>query len=367
MRVGVDGRELQQGVRTGIGHYVREVLHAVSSKGWECVVYAPSNADLQGLPSGITYKPVPSVWTQWWDQVRLPRQLAEDRITVFLSPYYKGPVLAGCPVVVTIHDLFFIGYPGRRRPAYDAVMTGLGRLYANRASAIIADSQYSKQSIMAQLGISADKVTVIPVALGKHFSPQPLTVEACATYGLTSRYILYVGNFKPHKNVPRLVEAYAALPPSLKAIYQLVLAGSDQEHRPQLQQLAERLGVGDRVVFPGLIADEDLSAIYTGCALFVLPSLYEGFGLPALEAMACGAAVAAANRAAIPEVVDQAALLFDPEQVGDITMVMVRGLTEVGLRDQLRAKGVARAREFSPRHTSGLVVDLLERVAEQAA
>ncbi len=367
MRVGIDGRELQRGVRTGIGRYVREVLQAVSDRGWECIVYATPDADLQGLPSGIIYKPVSRIWTQWWDQVRLPRQLAEDRITVFLSPYYKGPVMAACPVVVTIHDLFFIGYPGRRRLAYDALMTGLGRLYANRASAIIADSQYSKQSIMAQLGIAADKVTVIPVALGKNFRPQPMTRETCATYGLMSPYILYVGNFKPHKNVPRLVEAYAALPASLRAIYQLVLAGSDQERRPELQQLADRLGVGDRVVFPGLVADEDLSAIYTGCALFVLPSLYEGFGLPALEAMACGAAVVAANRTAIPEVVDQAALLFDPEQVGEITAVLVRGLTEVGLRDQLRSKGVARASEFSPRHTSGLVVDLLERVAEQAA
>ena len=367
MRVGVDGRELQRGVRTGIGRYVREVLHAASDRGWDCVVYATSDADLQGLPPSIIYKPVPPIWTQWWDQVRLPRQLAEDRITVFLSPYYKGPVMAACPVVVTIHDLFFIGYPGRRRPAYDALMTGLGRFYANRASAIIADSEYSKRSILAQLGVCADKVTVIPVALGKDFSPRPLTAQACATYGLMPPYILYVGNFKPHKNVPRLVEAYAALPAPLRAIYQLVLAGSDQEHQPLLQQLANRLGVGARVVFPGLIADEDLSALYSGCALFVLPSLYEGFGLPALEAMACGAAVAAANRAAIPEVVDQAALLFDPEQVGEMTRVLVRGLTEAGLREQLRARGFARAREFSPRHTSGRVLDLLEQVARQAA
>lgn len=367
MRMGVDGRELQQGVRTGIGRYVREVLCAASEREWECVVYARPDADLQGLPLNIVYKPVPPVWTQWWDQVRLPRQLREDGISVFLSPYYKGPVMASCPVVLTIHDLFFIGYPGQRRPAYDALMTGLGKLYARRASAIIADSEYSKRSIMSQLGVDADKITVIPVALGRDFRPRALTPSDSAKYGLRSPYILYVGNFKPHKNVPRLLEAYAALPASLRAVYQLVLAGSDEERRPVLHALANRLGVGDRVVFPGLIADEDLSAIYSGCALFVLPSLYEGFGLPALEAMACGAAVAAANRTAIPEVVDQAALLFDPEQVGEMTRVMQRGITETGLREQLRDRGLARARTFSQGRTSGLVLDLLQQVVRQAA
>jgi glycosyltransferase involved in cell wall biosynthesis len=220
---------------------------------------------------------------------------------------------------------------------------------------------------MSQLGVGADKITVIPVALGRDFRPRTLTPSDSAKYGLRSPYILYVGNFKPHKNVPRLLEAYAALPASLRAVYQLVLAGSDEEHRPVLHTLANQLGVGDRVVFPGLIADEDLSAIYSGCALFVLPSLYEGFGLPALEAMACGAAVAAANRTAIPEVVDQAALLFDPEQVGEMTRVMQRGITETGLREQLRDRGLARARVFSQSRTSGLVLDLLQQVVRQAA
>lgn len=367
MRVGIDGRELQRGRRTGIGRYVREVLHAASERGWKCVVYAMPDADIQDLPLSIVYKPVSPVWTQWWDQVSLPRQLQEDGISVFLSPYYKGPVMASCPVVLTIHDLFFIGYPGQRRPVYDALMIGLGTLYARRASAIIADSEYSKRSIMSQLGVGSDKVRVIPVALGRDFGPRTLTPSDSAKYGFRSPYILYVGNFKPHKNIPRLLEAYAALPASLRSIYQLVLAGPDQEHTPLLQRLAHRHGVGDRVVFPGLIADDELSAVYSGCALFVLPSLYEGFGLPVLEAMACGAVVAAANRTAIPEVVDQAALLFDPEQVGEMAHVMQRGLTDIRLREQLRDRGLARARVFSQGRTSGLVLDLLQQVVRQAA
>lgn len=367
MRAGIDGRELRRGVRTGIGRYVREVLQAASDREWDCVVYAPSDGDLEGLPSGIVVKAVSPVWTQWWDQVCLPLQLRDDGISVFLSPYYKGPIMASCPVVLTIHDLFFIGYPGQQRPVYDAAMTGLGKLYARSASAIIADSEYSKRSIVSQLHVEEDKVTVIPVAVGQDFRPRTLTSSERAKYGLKAPYILYVGNFKPHKNVPRLLQAYAALPASLRSIYQLVLAGSDRGHQPLLRHLANRLGIGDRVLFPGLIEDEDLSAVYSGCSLFVLPSLYEGFGLPALEAMACGAAVAAADRTAIPEVVEQAALLFDPEQVDEMSCVMQRALTETGLRDRLREQGLARARAFSQGRTSGRVLDLLQDVAQKAA
>jgi len=111
---------------------------------------------------GVDWRVLDGSWTQWWDQVSLPRALARDAATVFLSPYYKGPLSAPCPVVLTIHDLFFIGYPGQRRPVYDATMTAMARLYAGRAAAIIADSEYSKRSIVARLGVRAAKVSVIP-------------------------------------------------------------------------------------------------------------------------------------------------------------------------------------------------------------
>lgn len=364
MRIGVDGRELRTDARTGIGRYVLEVLRAASRDGWECVVYGDRNTRLDVVLPGVTLRVLDVPWTQWWDQVTLPHRLVRDRVSAFLSPYYKGPLLAPCPVVLTIHDLFFLDYPGRRRPFYRAVMTRVARLYARRATAILADSEYSRRSIVERLGVSPARVTVIPVALGAEFKPAPLGEGVRSRYALVPPYILYVGNFRPHKNLPRLIRAYAALPVGLRTSHCLVLAGGDRRHLPELLELAKGLGVADRVLFPGLIDDRDLPALYSGCALFVLPSLEEGFGLPALEAMACGAPVAAANRAALPEVVGPAALLFDPEDEGAITKAMVEVLSRHDLREDLGRRGLARAHEFSPDRTAGAVLALLREVGK---
>ena len=165
--VGVDGRELRPGVRTGIGRYLLEILRAASLEGWSCVVYGNAGARLDETLPGVTSSTLDSSWTQWWDQVTLPRALARDGITVFLSPYYKGPVRAQCPVVLTIHDLYFINYPGRHRPVYEAIVTQAARLYAARATAIISDSEYSKREIVARLNAEMRKAITAPEARAK--------------------------------------------------------------------------------------------------------------------------------------------------------------------------------------------------------
>ncbi len=364
IRVGIDGRELTAGVRTGIGRYLIEVLRAASQREVECVVYGDLKTRLPITLPKISLQTIDSRWTQWWDQVSLPLQLARDRISVFLSPYYKGPLYPPCPVVLTIHDLYFIRYPRKRWPAYGALTTRLARLYASRAAAIIADSEYSKRSIVERLGVNPGKVTVIPVALGPEFKPEPFTESVATRYGIVSPYILYVGNFRPHKNLSRLIRAYANLSKSLRDTHQLVLAGGDWEHRQTLEGLVRDLGISDRVLFPGLIEDSHLPAVYSGCTLFALPSLEEGFGLPALEAMACGAPVVAGNRAAIPEEVGNAAILFDPENVAAITEAMNRMLSRDELRGAIRQKGLVRAREFTPDRTAGRVLALLRGISE---
>lgn len=362
MRIGVDGRELAGGVRTGIGRYLVEVLRAASHAGLECLVYGDARTRLPVTLPGVSLHRLNAGPTLWVDQVGLPRRLARDRIAVFLSPYFKGPLCAPCPVVVTVHDLMFIRYPGRWRPLYDLAMTRLAKVYAGRATAVITDSEYSKRSIVAILGVSDAKVTVIPVTLGAEFKPEPLTDAVRLRYGIVPPYILYVGNFLPHKNVLRLIQAYAGLGRELKDTHQLVLAGGEREHRNDHERLAARLGVADRVRFPGLIDNENLPAIYSGCTLFILPSLEEGFGLPALEAMACGAPVVASNRAAIPEVVGDAAVLFDPENVSAIAEAMTMALSQQEVRERMRRQGLARAGAFTLERTAGRVVALLREV-----
>ncbi len=357
LRLGVDGRELRTEVRTGIGRYLTEVLRAAARDGWECLVYGDGELAL-GVP-GVAVRVLAARATPWWDQVTLPRQLGKDRVSVFLSPYYKGPLLAPCPVVVTVHDLFFIGYPGRPRPIYDAAATAAARLYARRATAIIADSEYSKRAVVTRLRVRPAKVVVIPVTLAPGFGPASLGAAPRQRYGIAGPYILYVGNFKPHKNLPALLRAYARLPEPLRAAHRLVLAGGDREGRPDLERLARDLDVADRVGFPGPIDEADLPGLYGEAALFVLPSLEEGFGLPAVEAMACGAPVLASSRAALPEVLGDAALFVDPADEAAVTGAMARGLSHAGLRDALRRRGLGRAREFAPDRTAGRVLALL--------
>jgi glycosyltransferase involved in cell wall biosynthesis len=366
-RLAVDARELRPGVRTGIGRYLLEVLRAASLDGWSCVAYGDAGARLDTPLPGVDWRVLEAPWTQWWDQVSLPRALARDSAAVFLSPYYKGPLSAPCPVVLTIHDLFFIGYPGQSRPVYDATMTAMARLYAGRAAAIVADSEYSKRSIVARLGVSAAKVNVIPVALGAEFTPAPPGQALLARYAVAPPYVLYVGNFKPHKNLARLIRAFALLPGPLRGRHSLVLAGGDVDGCAALAGLAATLGLGARVIFPGRVADEDLAALYSGAAAFVLPSLEEGFGLPVLEAMACGAPVVASNRAALPELVADAGLVFDAEREGELAAALARVLADAGLADDLRHRGLARAALYTPARTSGRVLALLRDVSAARA
>jgi glycosyltransferase involved in cell wall biosynthesis len=362
LRLAVDGRELRVGVRTGIRRYTVEVLRAAAARGLECIAYLDRTTGQEGIPGGVRCSTLGG-FTQWWDQVALPSALRRDRVDVFLSPYYKRPLVAPCPTVVTIHDLFFIGYPGRRRPFYDATMTQLARLYAAGATAIVADSEHSRRAIVDRLGIAVDRIVVIPVGLGPEFQPVAPTAAQRERYGLGPRYALYVGNFLPHKNLPRLLAAWAALPEALRASLRLVLAGGDRAGRPALAAAADSLGLRERVVFPGLIADADLPALYGGADLVVQPSLEEGFGLPALEAMACGTPVVASRRGALPEVVGDAGLLVEPEDERALTAALAHLLSSADERAALGRRGLARAAHFTAERTAGRVVDLLQATA----
>lgn len=361
----MDIREWRPGRRTGIARFLEEFLRAATAAGPQdrFVLVGDAACEVRVDAENVDVIRIPERWTPWWDQVLLPRQLARDRVTVFLSPYYKAPLRAPCPVVVTIHDLFFIGYLDRSRPLFDTALTALARLYARRAAAIIADSEHSKREIVRRLGVDPAKVTVIPVGLGPEFAPAPLADAVRRRYGVGAPYVLYVGNFKPHKNLPALLRAYARLPESLRATHELVLAGGDPERRPALEALAGALGLADRVRFPGRIDDRDLPQLYAGCALFVLPSLEEGFGLPALEAMACGAPVVASNRASVPEVVGDAAILVDPEDEAALARAMTEVLSAPDVRERLVRQGLARAREFSPERTSARVLAVLREAS----
>lgn len=370
MILAVDCRELVPGRMTGIGRFLGGILEEVAHHRPHLptvAIGAPHNAISVRAPH-LTVHRLPRRPGPYVDQILLPRVMRKIRATAFFSPYYKAPLAAPCATVVTIHDLIPVSFPeytagwGR---GYALAFRAWAALLAGRATAVITDSEYSKAEVTHRLRIPAARVRVIPIGVGAEFRPDHPPEEVASVlsrYGIAEPYLLAVGNFLPHKNLARLVEAYAALPGTEIARVRLVLAGTPRGHgpaRPVTRDALARPGV----ILPGFIAPEDLPLLYAGATALVCPSLVEGFGLPVLEAMACGTPVVCARAGALPEVAGDAALYVDPAAVSDIAAALRRILQDADLRVTLRARGLARARAFDPRMTTARLVDLLERVA----
>lgn len=289
-----------------------------------------------------------------WEQRGFPlagRQRGADLLHV---PYFATPFTQPIPTVVTIHDVIPLRLPVYKTSgllqAYNALVSRASR----RAPLIITVSQYSRRDIEETLGIPAERIRVVLEAAGPQFrlvEDPAMLAAARERYGLNERYVLYVGGFDDRKNVGALIEAFARLlaerdEPEL----QLMLAGDTARlggaTYPDWRPLAQKLGVMARIR-TGDVADADLPLLYSAAAAFVFPSLYEGFGLMPLEAMACGTPVVCSNRTSLPEVVGSAALLVDPEKPEALATSIAQVLSDEQLRAALREGGLARAAEFS--------------------
>jgi glycosyltransferase involved in cell wall biosynthesis len=262
---------------------------------------------------------------------------------------YNAPPLSTCPTVVTIHDISFEHYPQFFSPRDRLILKTLVPLSARRAAHILTVSQHAKCEIVERYGLSPDKITVTYEAAGEQFHPvaDPASLQAVrAKYGLGEvPFALALGNLQPRKNMARLVEAFAQYRSPLPT--SLVIAGKAQWRESEVFQAVQRAGLVGRVVFPGYVEDADLPALYSAAAVFVYPSLYEGFGLPPLEAMACGTPVISSNAASLPEVVGDAALLVDPNDTVALAQALYSVLAQPALHADLRRRGFDRAARFS--------------------
>ena len=370
MMLGVDCREFVPGRVTGIGRFLRAVLEEIarSRPHLRTLALAGPGAPIPVAAPHVRVQALPPRPTLYWDQVLLPRALRAAGATAFFSPYYKAPLAAPCPTAVTIHDVIPLRFPAYTRRAGRLRAAAFRRwagLLARRAAAVITDSEFSKRELAAALGLAADRVHVVPLGVGDEFRPgipPVVAAAAAARYGIEGPYLLAVANFLPHKNLPRLVQAYGALPRALREGARLVLAGTPGGHgaaRPVDPTALDRPGV----LRTGFIAPQDLPLLYAGATAVVCPSLMEGFGYPALEAMACGTPLVCARAGALPEVAGEAALYVDPTETGSIAEGLRQVLEGAALRRELARRGLARARLFDPRKTTALLVDLLEGIA----
>ncbi len=370
MIVGVDIREWQPGRRTGIGRFLEEFLReATAARPHDrFVLVGNPRAEVRVRAGNLDVLRLPERCTLWWDQVALPRALARAGVEVFYSPYIKVPLFASVPVVSTIHDLTFFLVSGANRRPRDRVLNPPFRLFCHlvvrRAAAIVVDSATSAHDVQRLLRPDAAKLRVVPLATSAAFRPDAdseADAAALRRYGVTPGYVLYVGGFRPHKNVPRLVRAHAGLPAPLRLRHPLVLAGGPMPS--DLRRLLAESAVAAAVRCVGVVPDEDLPALYRGAALFAFPSHYEGFGLPALEAMACGTPVLCSTAPALVELTADTAEHVDPEDDATWGAALRALLDDAGRRKALAARGAARAAAFRPERMAGDILKVLDEVA----
>lgn len=276
-----------------------------------------------------------------WTQFRLPQIYRQQRSPLLFSPIPEAPLGMGCRFVTVVHDLIPLRFPNWKSPLTHYFRYWVP-LVLQQAEHIICNSESTARDVCQHYGISASKVTAIPLGYdANHFRPVSLNSEAAHL-----PYFLYVGRHDPYKNLHRLIDAFAAIAPHTDA--SLYIGGSaDPRFTPDLATHAQEKGVANRVKFLDYVCYADLPMLYSNAIALVFPSLWEGFGFPVLEAMACGTPVIASNQSSLPEVAGEAAILIDPNRVEPMADAMRQVVEDSQLRSQLRQRGLAQAQTFS--------------------
>jgi alpha-1,3-rhamnosyl/mannosyltransferase len=364
----------------GIGRYAFNLLAALPAELRDderiTVLHDPSAPSTRLPIHALREQPHPRVrWQAWPVPVfgvkNLAAKMPHDAEGVAHFPYYMRPAFAGVPALTTIYDTISFVYPeyvpsGRTR----WIIRALHSLAVRNSQRVLTISQSAANDIARFLPPAKDKLVVTPLASDPFFAPQGEEAirNVRKQLGLQSPFAFYLASNKPHKNLVRLVEAWELVnrdwrletgeaPVFNLQLPLLVIAGHVDPRYPQAEQRVKELGLEQHVRFVGPVSDAQAAALYSACGLFVYPSLYEGFGLTPLEAMACGAPVACSNTSAMPEVAGDAALLFGPMQPEEIAQACLRVLRDDALRASMRERSLKQAAQFSWQKTAQLTID----------
>ena len=364
MHIGIDASRVTVAERTGTEHYTFELLAALSRLDRQNRYTLYCNQPPAALPPlgpnfSLRQIPFPRLWTH----ARLSAELALHPPDVLFVPAHVLPLgvllRRRMRTVVTIHDMGYMRFPESHTPAQRRYLRLSTRWSARVASQLIAISNTTRADLMRYAGAPPEKIRVIHHGVSPRFQPvedQDLIAATQAKYGIRPPYFLYVGTIQPRKNLARLLEAFASATRdwgletgNIAPNPQLVLAGKHGWLTGEIERQSTQIFGPDSpaVRFTGYIADQDLPALLSGALAFVFPSLYEGFGMPLLEAMACGTPVLASATSALPEIAGDAALLIDPEDTAAIADGLARLMSDAVLRADLRARGLARAALFT--------------------
>lgn len=379
MLIGIDASRALRARRTGTENYslqlIRHLLRLGSGHTFRLYCHQPPP---EGLWTGDDPSPPPArpevraiPFPRLWTHVRLSAEMLTTPPDLLFVPSHVLPAIHPRRSVVTVHDLGYRHFPEAHTPAARRQLDLSTRFNAAAAARVIADSQATRDDLVRFYGTNPDKVTV--VHLGRDAAMQPAADPerlrlVCRKLGidrdgLVRPYVLYVGTLQPRKNLVRLIDAFAAvldLVPDLA----LVLAGQRGWLAEPIYRRVHDLGLAERVFFPGFVADDDLPALLSGARVFAFPSLYEGFGIPVLEAQACGALVLTSNTSSLPEVAGDGALLVDPTDSAALASGLRRLLTEPALAERLRAAGFANVQRFSWERCARETLAVLEQAGQ---
>lgn len=337
--------------RAGIHQYIAQVLRHLPWEEGEprYVVFTQQNnlfEDVPGITAVSSRLPTQKrVLRIFWEQVVWPWQLWQHNIGLLHSMAFVTPLLTTCPAVITVYDLSFLHFPERFPTLQRLYLSSQTRRSCHRARRVITISESSRQDVHRFFGVPLSQIDVVVPGVDPVYTPlPPEEVTAFRQRQGLDRFVLHVGTLQPRKNIPVLLQAIAHLDdPALK----LVLVGGKGWLYDDIFRQVQALGLAERVIFTGYVPDDDLPLWYNAAELLVFPSVYEGFGLPVVEAMACGTPVIAANSSSIPEAAGTAGLLFEPNDVEMLADQMTAVLTDTSLHKKLRRQGLEQARTFS--------------------
>ena len=352
---------------TGNEVYVRSLLegYAALDKKSEFIAYTSVRGAEEHVPSRIRTRRVsenPFVRLG----VDLARRVRED-CPDLLHVQYTSPLFCAAPVVVSIHDVSYLEHPEFFPAARRMQLQWTVERTVRRAAKILTLSEFSRQGIARAYALDPSRIAVVPAACAEIFKPVSRTNAKSFVEGrfqVAHPFVLCVGDLQPRKNPLGLIRAFEELVATCPELpHHLVMVGKDTWYAPRVHQAAENSPFGNRIHFTGYVDDSELLQLYNACDIFVFPSFYEGFGIPILEAMACGRAVACANTSAMPEVAGSAAVLFDPQNTPEMAAAMRDLLRNAELRARKERLGLQNATRFSWRGTARQTLDVYYEVA----
>jgi glycosyltransferase involved in cell wall biosynthesis len=393
MRVAIDGRTIVHD-RSGVGTYADQIVRWLLRLDSHNEYFLFLVTDAPGLEAPNLQKILIAgydrmILNRWWENVLLPGYLTRHEIDVYFSPSYTLPILPRlgavvAPVslpqkltalfnprktpryVVTIHDVIGAIHPETFTPKMRMWQALFSRNAAVLADRLIAVSESTKRDFTRLYGPVHQDIVVVPHGLDERFlrvtDPGELQ-RVRQRYSLPAAFVLNVGTIEPRKNVTGLASAYALLPAEMRKRYPLVICGAHGWYSESILAEIQALGISDSIKMVGFAAHEDLPALYSLATLFVYPSLYEGFGYPPLEAMACGTPVITSNTSSLPEVVGDAGMLVAPRDTDALARHIERALSEPQLRRHLAQKGMERAKHFHWEMTAGRTLSVLKSAA----